>query len=452
MKKAVPAQALMPRGKLKVGGEHISDRVYRFDLGYIWQALRAEPWFFWLFCGYLFFEYVRPQGIYPAIDVLPWAKLLVLGSMFMVLASRGSSKSIRSPISLPLLGFFAVAFLSMLFAYDREKSFEGQSLLINWIILYLLFLWIPTTKFRFFIVMLLLFLASFKMAQFGAIEWARRGFSYTSWGVAGPEGYFQNAADLGVQMAIYTPWAVAFYFGCRQYWKSRIIKFLFLFACLAGVATAFATGQRNSALAFVAMAACFVLFTRGRFRNLLVVGVLAAGVVAFLPDEYLARFDTAGEDQTSQSRLTYWSRGLEIYADNPVIGVGYNNWTVYYARYYPGESLRTSVQEVAHSVPITIAAEMGTLGLLFYYWLVVTIFLVNIRSARAFREGGAPLWRYFALSFNFGMVGFLSASIFLSITFYPFLWVQAGLSAALYKLALNHNSGVEGSCDNRAEL
>lgn len=420
-----------------IGRWFMPDTVYQLNMRTIWALLKREPWHFWFFCGYLFFEYVRPQGIYRELDILPWARLCILGAAALFLVST-ERKTLASPLSVPFYGFFVVAFLSGLMAQYPAYSTARFDTLVNWALLYTLFVWIVDSRFRFFIVMLLLILASFKMAQHGFRISASRGFGFSAWGVGGPPGFFQNAADLGVQMAIYIPWTIAFYLGCRQFWSNRWLKLLFLFAPITGFATAAATGQRNTALALAAMALATVAFTQRRLRNLLLVAL--AGTLTWsyvLPDEYKARFETAGTDITSESRLHYWKRGLEIYRSHPVLGVGYANWVPYFASRYPGESLGSGLgeQEVAHSVPISIAAETGTLGLIFYYLLVLKIFLVNRTSARLFATASPPLWRYYALSLNFGLIGFLTAGIFLSIQYYPFLWVQAGLSAALYRIA-----------------
>lgn len=91
-------------------------------------------------------------------------------------------------------------------------------------------------------------------------------------------------------------------------------------------------------------------------------------------------------------------------------------------------------------MPVTVAAETGTLGIFFYSLVVLMVFLTNVRSARIFRETDPPFWRYLALSLNYGLLGFLVTGIFLSTAFYPFLWYQAGLTASLYGIAQRERS------------
>ena len=125
-----------------------------------------------------------------------------------------------------------------------------------------------------------------------------------------------------------------------------------------------------------------------------------------------------------------------MYADHPIFGIGFNNWQRFYSLHYPGESLRADHQEVAHSTPVTVAAEMGSLGFFFFYGMALWTIVTNMRTIKALRGAGDEdkLWRFIAIGLNLGLVGFLVASCFVTQHEYPFLFVQASLSAALYNI------------------
>lgn len=400
----------------------------------IWIALKAEPACFWLLCAYIFFEYVRPQSAYPVLDFLPWGKFLLIGALISCLATS-ESKTIKNPMTFTSIGFFISALLSSLFAVYPDISFDRFLVFVNWLILYFLFIWIVTTKFRFFIVVLLFLLTSFKMSQHGAISWVRRGMSFQGWGISGGAGYFGNAADLGVQMLIFIPLAIAFILGCRQYW-GRYKKWAFYLFPLTGVMTVMATGERGTMLGLAAMGLVVVLVGKQKFRKLLLIGIAAFAIFHVMPNEYKARFETAGKDGTSQARLKYWRRGWEIYQNHPVLGIGYNNWIRYYSENYPGESLRPDHQEVAHSTPVTVLAEMGTLGFVFFYGMAMATIITNIKTMRAVKDQQEKLWYFLAFGLNVGLIGFLIASSFVTEHEFPFLFVQASLSAALFGICM----------------
>lgn len=401
----------------------------------MWTALRNEPFYFWLFCGYIFFEYVRPQSAYPVIAFLPWPKLLILGALFARMTAK-ESRSISNPLTFWQIGFFIVALACSIFAEYPSNSFDRFSAFVNWLILYFLFIWIVTTRFRLFIVILLWMLCSFKMSQHAAITWVKRGMSFESWGISGGQGYFGNAADLGVQMVIFVALSAAFVLGCRVFWGRYKLMFFALFPITAVMAV-MATGERGTMLGLVTIGLVLIMAGKQRFRKLLFIGVVGFAIFHVMPVEYKARFETAGTDGTSQARLRYWKRGVQMYADHPVLGIGFNNWQRYYATHYPGESLRTGHQEVAHSTPVTVLAEMGTLGFFFFYGMALTTLITNIKTIRLLKGSDDPedrLWRLCAYGLNLGLCGFLISSCFVTQHEFPFLFVQASMTAALYNV------------------
>jgi len=73
------------------------------------------------------------------------------------------------------------------------------------------------------------------------------------------------------------------------------------------------------------------------------------------PPQFLARFQTAGQDATSLSRIFYWSKAKEMMRTHPWFGVGYYNWIPYYKDHYFDPTLYWRVEE-AHN---TVLADGG---------------------------------------------------------------------------------------------
>jgi len=406
----------------------------------IWNQFRKEPLYFWLFCGYLFFEYFRPQQIYPSIDFIPWSKLFVIGALIGSIMSGKSSPS-AAPLAKYFWGLIITVILSSLFAEFPGYAFSKFNEAFNWLIIFYLFIRIVTNRFRFFVVLLLIMLASYKMSQHGAISWAKRGFAYSNWGIAGPGGYFGNAADLGVQMLIMLPISIVFFKWCSKYW-GKLKKMFFILFPITVLMSIVATGERGTLVGLGAICLVFVLTQKKRIRNLMLVATFTAIVIYMMPKEHIDRFRIMGKDSTSQARMTYWKRGVEFFKDKPVLGIGYYNWIPYYSKYHPRESLREDHQEIAHSTPIIILAELGFLGFFFYYGLAVKMIFLNIRSIKIAYMEKEAIWGSIPFALNLGLVGFLFASMFITVTFYPFLFVQASLSAALYNILANESRDI----------
>ena len=404
----------------------------------IWQALKNEPPYFWFLCIYIFFEYVRPQSAYPALTILPWAFIFLLFTAITWFTSKNTKLPV-SELTWPIIILFISILISTSFSYFPDWSLRYIDSPINWLILYILFIGIVTTRIRLFIVVLLLLLASFKMSQHASITWVQRGFSFARWGIAGGQGWFANAADLGIQLCIFTPLAFYFYISFKANW-GRLKKLFFMSFFITGLMGIVATGERGTLLGLIAMALYSILSSKKRFKPLLLITIFSLLIYSVMPQKFLDRFDNIGEDKTSQSRLLYWGRGVEMFQDNPIFGIGYYNWVPYYASRYPGESLRGSKQEVAHSTPVTVLAELGLFGFLAYYFIAFKVLIINRRTIKNIDNNSDIFITNLARALNIGLIGFLVTSTVVTVAYYPFLWVQACLTASLEVIQKNRSN------------
>ena len=412
---------MLKKEKLQ-GSEVTFDDYLSLDIKKTWLGIRAEPWSFWFLCGYFFFEYTQIQKIYLWMEVLPWAQFFLLGALYFIFTSNGQkwvSNSCNTAISI----FFLHVFLSSLLAFDVSKSFDFMNIIANWAIMYYCVICIVNTKKRFFILMLLLLLACLKMSQHGAISWAQRGFSFTRWGVAGAPVWFGDAADFGLQMCLYLAWAIAF-LSVTFHRNGRYSKLFFISMIVTALATIIATGNRGTFLGLAAMAISTLLLMPNRVRNLCMVGLVTFVVLWVAPQEFLDRFDTAGEDNTSVERLELWENGIEMGEKHPFFGVGYQNYRVYGKVYY-------NKTKVSHNSVVEIFAELGYIGLFLYFYIMLTIYRVNRATKKLAVVSDDRFSSAIASSLNLGLPAYFVCSLFISVQFYPFLYVQLAITAAL---------------------
>jgi putative inorganic carbon (HCO3(-)) transporter len=156
-------------------------------------------------------------------------------------------------------------------------------------------------------------------------------------------------------------------------------------------------------------------------------GLAFALLWTFLPDEQKERFQTIGEDKTSQQRILYWENGIEMIKEHPVLGVGYFNFPLYYGRYYPDDVLRESAQ-LPHNIFIQIGTDTGLLGLAVFSGFL----LVAYRLGRRFKAGGCKDQQtLIGRCANLSLLGFVVAGQFVTVAYYPFLWIHLALVVAL---------------------
>ena len=103
----------------------------------IWRAFWAEPWSFKWLCVYVFFEYVRPQQIYPILQFLPWAKLTIAAACLALIAEGLVLRS-RTIANWLLLLCAVVVLLSSALAYVPSIAFDKIDVMANWLIVFFL--------------------------------------------------------------------------------------------------------------------------------------------------------------------------------------------------------------------------------------------------------------------------------------------------------------------------
>ena len=160
-------------------------------------------------------------------------------------------------------------------------------------------------------------------------------------------------------------------------------------AALAGLAL---TLSRGGLLA--AGAAVIMMLMWRPFRRLAAVAV-AVGAIALL----VAGADVLGSSQSvdlvtkriesvryadqADPRSELWRGTPEIIGDHPLVGVGAGQFSTASQRY----ALRDPLSEYqpfehAHSIPLTVAAELGVLGLAALVWLAAALAIVLVRACR----------------------------------------------------------------------
>ena len=404
--------------------------MYSLRFSAIWQAFRRQPLSLWLVCIYMLFEYVRPQAIYPALAVVPWAQLLILLAPVAYLLEGGGVKA-RNPINL-WMGVFSVAvLLSWMFAEYPQVSQDAILIYINWVMVYLLVANVASTEKRFFLFFGLFLLASLKMSQHGARSWVERGFSFASWGATGAPGWFHNSGEFGIQMCVFFPLSLYFMGALKKYWD-KWKRILFLAVPVTAVMSLIATNSRGALVGAAAVGLWMLARAKHRVRGFVALGAVAALVVLVMPEEQKERFRTMGDDNTSESRLTYWEHGIEIYKAHPVTGIGYENWAPHYEATY-GRTV------LPHNIFIQGGAELGTIGLIALVGLIVASFVVNYRTrklAHAMGERG-HFMEMMARGLDGAMIGFIASGFFVTVLYYPFLWFGLGLTSALHAAATN---------------
>lgn len=395
---------------------------YSFKVKVMWRYFWSEHPAFWCICGYLFIEYFKPQAIYPAIDVLPWAQVFLILSMVFAFFDKKSKFYFNSSAAW-LVAFAVQIHISIFFAYSRWWSDHYYISFIQWFVIFFLITSIISTKERLYVFVMIFFLCSLKLSIGTSKSWAMRGFSFTSWGLMGPPGYFQNSGELAIQMVIM--FCLSYFLIQRHFKGSGFIeKSLLILGIVTPVTTIMGASSRGSQIAFAFIIVMMNLKRIFKIKTILLIAGFALAISVLIPEEQKDRFTDMGEDRTSQQRLLYWEHGIEMIKGHPWTGVGYFNFIPYFSDFYPEDVLFVNpkgerVAELPHNILIQVGTDAGYPGLIFYLFFVASV----LNRARKV-DGDLA---YLNKGFLWGIVGFFLAGQFVTVAYYPFLWISSAI-------------------------
>ena len=399
--------------------------------GPVWRALKAEPLAFWLLCIYLGVEYLRPQHIYPILDAAPIG-LLTLGGALAAVVIGGHGVRHFHAIDGILLAFFVWVVVCSLTAFNPGLAWENWTFFVGWAVLYYMVSTLLDSPRRLTLFWLAFMLINLKMSQHGARSFALRGFTFASYGVTGSPGWFQNSGEFAMQMAAIVGMGWFFFLAFKEtasVWRVRILLLVFPGTAAMSI---IASSSRGGQLAAAVMVVAGMIASRIKPRAIVAVGLVLAVGWLVLPEQQKARFDTMGEDKTSVSRLTYWAEAWEATKENPIFGVGYENWIAYYR-----VNRSASQVEQVHNTTLQASVELGFPGLLLFLSALGITFHMNHVTRKRARDAGpwSSVLRGMATGLDVGLIGMIVAAQFMSVLFYPMFWCAFGMTTALAETA-----------------
>lgn len=391
--------------------------------------------------AYLLVDYGRPQSWLPALGVIKPGMLAVLAGA-LALMSRGTLPRDRG--SKYVLWFLALMVMLVPFAVNRNKAFFG-----TWGFTLLVFGGVMPIA---------LFVDSFKRLQVLIRFWVAIHVSlalYTLTNEGRGIGAFlidENDVALAFNMAV--PYAAALVLLERGVMRRLIALGATLILLLAITGTMSRGG-------FIGIACVLVIGWAQSRRKLVSLAALSAIVVVLLiaaPQKYWDEMSTIAtsnqKGDTGAQRIYSWTLAWYLFADYPVFGVGPFNYP-YRAHEYEtaeGDGVGFHIYgRVAHSLYFTLLPEVGIVGTVLFVGMVlhglntrrrlrrtVNARLDNPDITAADRERDSWLLTT-STAMDAALVGFLITGAFLSVLYYPHVWILTGMSSAL--VAVGSRSG-----------
>jgi O-antigen ligase len=170
-----------------------------------------------------------------------------------------------------------------------------------------------------------------------------------------------------------------------------------------------------------ALALALLIIGVVRDRRILVAGLLGAAVLPLVSPKIVARIaqgfsDTYFSKSATGGRLAWWSKALEVNDLNPLFGVGPGQFGGAAANYFGTKA--NALVGLSYRFPLWVdsqlfqyIAEVGYLGLIAFFWMILTF----LRSAAALYRRADAQTAALVLGFAAAVVGLLVQSIFASM-------------------------------------
>lgn len=379
----------------------------------------------WVFMAYLVIEYVRPQYFVPALGVVRPG--LIVGLILLgVSLTKGIDVIKRSRIVQLCVAFtlFTVAWVP--FAVNNYWAFntaEGMVLHIFATAIPLIVLADSKKTLTLIVkfwVGVSVYIALFAMTHAGH----------------GPGSFVTDENDAALFLLTGLPFA---YFIAQESGLTALKKWLLYAAVGVIVMGIIATQSRGGFVGLVAVICGLIWYSRRRLRSILVIGLLAAVILPFVPQSYVAQIVSINNthDPTRLSREHLWRVAWVMFKANPILGVGPGNypWRVpEYEKYvHDSMSYKSHGGRVAHSLYFTLLPELGLLGVALYFPIVY----VAVRICRRFtrREDEDEYPRLLARAIIIAIGGYLVSGAFLAVLYYPELWLLAAFAVVVGNLS-----------------
>jgi O-antigen ligase len=246
--------------------------------------------------------------------------------------------------------------------------------------------------------------------------------------------------------------------------KKGYRQFFAAWALVVVILTVIFTFSRGAFLSLVVVLGLSTIFILSRrqiqFGGLILVIVASIFVFQFLPDQYAERLKTLSEispvsdpqlskDASVRGRYSENLAAWQMFLDNPLLGVGLNNYKSHYLEYSRDIGLDPRLEgRSPHSLYLEILSELGFLGMVWFIILQWVTFKGLYQAYQKFNAAGNKNFASLPLSFGVAIIGYLIAGIFLHVSHSRFFWLIYAIALSIPIVANNTLVNPQSRIDN----
>lgn len=198
-----------------------------------------------------------------------------------------------------------------------------------------------------------------------------------------------------------------------------------------------ATQSRGGVLALASVGLYYWFKSSRKVLGMAGIAAVILFILAVAPPQFFDRLDTitqTGENMegSAQGRILAWTSAVRMAVDHPILGVGAGHFAVKYGVDYRPDGFGPNEipWQTAHSSYFLILGELGIPGIIFLLGMIISNVMAGERRLREIgRENviGSDGRRNLIISLNASLIAFIVGGAFLSGTYYPHIYLLAGL-------------------------
>jgi hypothetical protein len=405
------------------------------------QAQKSKVGFY-LVLTYLVLEFGRPQELIPALKLIPFGTAVSVLILLSVLKSgKVDFSRLQTKLWLPLFAVMAIHVPIAVNNYWALITFK------NMFLLYCAYLGIIT-----FIDSLEKMMSLIKMWLGIHVFLALMGIAKGGKGIG---GWMGDENDFCMVMNMVVPFGYFLMFsasGVAQ--KMKYLGFLGTF-----ILAAMASLSRGGFFGLASVGVYCWYRSPKKLNALIVVVVAVLFMLVLAPEKYWDEINSSTSDQTMSvgtgaARFYTWGIGMDMFYSNPIIGIGQGNFPWTFMSYEAGQTFneRSFAGRAAHSAWVTLISELGLAGIVIIGGMLLQCYKDLKFVRRKFSapgsqkhgqivQAGEDIRAYLARAMEGSLIGFIVTGVFISVLWYPALWIMTALVVALRNISETQNEG-----------
>lgn len=206
---------------------------------------------------------------------------------------------------------------------------------------------------------------------------------------------------------------------------SRWVAFCCVFLLLAGLVCA---QSRQAVVAVLVCLPWYFVYVKRKMAFIVVALIVVFAGSIFVPVEFFERVETIEQyesDSSAQGRIEQWKGAIEMFLDNPVIGVGGKNYYILAHRYVENP-------RVTHNTYFQILSEEGAFGIIVFSSLFIVAIVVLSKLSKFDKNLEMPQYiSHYAVISKISIIGLLVVCVFQNKAEHEYLYWPIAVTSVL---------------------